>query len=196
MVVFILKDVWLYDLLLNVDEFNEIAKNMLYDEFYFMQDKVYDLFVEIECGGKIVGFLVANFFDEDILIIELAYILPEYRDKGLFTGTILDLEEDYELYLDLPNRFLINSLLENGKAELVGEGLVKSSYLLSFRNPFNNDERLCSYYYDLRISGVVCDNVVSPLLNVDIECFNADVERERYMDKIVDEGGDVIWCWS
>ena len=174
--------------------YETIAKNMLNEDFYFMQGKVYDCFIKIMEQDELVGFIVGNCYNNELIVLELGYILPLYRDKGLFIKTLYELEELVELSLHLPNRFVIKSLLDNGKARLINKGLVKSDYLLSFRNPLN-DEILFSYYYDLRVSGVVCDNMVSPLMSVDIDCFNADIERSKYMSKIISDGEE-IWFWS
>lgn len=194
----ILKNICLGEALLyGKGDYETIAKNMINEEFYFMQDKIYDLFIKIKIKEKMVGFIVCNYHADKVLILELGYILPEYRNKGLFIETISVLETDYTLWLDLPNRFLINSLLANGKARVItGDYLVKSDYLLSFRNPANFDERLSSYYYDLRISGVVSGEYVSPLMSVDVVCFNADVEREKYMYSDINSDGDEVWYWS
>ena len=191
----ILFGVCLDDILLyGKGDYETIAKNMLNEDFYFMQGKLYDCFIKIMEQDELVGFIVGNCYNNELIVLELGYILPLYRDKGLFIKTLYELEELVELSLHLPNRFVIKSLLDNGKARLINKGLVKSDYLLSFRNPLN-DEILFSYYYDLRVSGVVCDNMVSPLMGVDVDCFNADVERSKYMSKIISDGEE-IWFWS
>ena len=40
-----------------------------------------------------------------------------------------------------------------------------------------NDNLVYSYYYDLKRCGVVLGDFISPLQQVDVDCFKADVYR-------------------
>ena len=153
---------------------NYIMKNMLYDYFFIIQDKVYDIFQPIFSDDLMVGFLSANYYNDKV-IIELAYILPQYRGQGLFCKYLKVLDEyfnDKELWLDLPNRFAIQSLLDNGLAFKIGNRFVVSDYFLSFNH---GDEKVASKLYDLKYCCIV--NIrrecVSPLLDVDAYRFDA-----------------------
>ena len=166
-------------------DYREIMRNMLNDEFYIIQDKKYDIISEIRFNHDVVGFSASNFY-EDYLIVELCYILPEYRGKGLFVDELYKLMNltHKELLLNLPNRFTIESLINNNLAVKINDYLIKTSILLSFRHPIFDDVRLSTYFYDLRICACVdlssCH--ISPLLDVDIFCFNADNGREFILD--------------
>lgn len=167
-------------------KYNDILWEMLKDEFYIIQDKVYDIVKEIVYEGEVVGFTTLNFY-KDVLIMELCYILPEYRNKGLFCNEISQLKEyfEYIIWLDLPNRFAINSLVDNGLACMVNEFIVKSGIPLSFRHPLEGDVRLSTCYYDLRICGSVYlkNYLVSPLLDVDVVFFNAGNVRDELLSE-------------
>lgn len=174
----------LYDIL--TYEYPYILDRMLFDEFYIIQDREYDFVKEIVCEEKVVGFSALNYYN-DSLIMELCYILPSYRNKGLFANEINILKEEFceELWLDLPNRFAIESLIYNGLAVKINDFIVKSEVLLSFRHPIFDNVRLSTDIYDLRVCGSVDLNFyyLSPLLDVDIFCFDADKGRDRFVDE-------------
>ena len=166
-------------------EYPFILKAMLLDGFFIVQDKTYDFVKEIVCEDEIVGFTALNFY-EDSLIMELCYILPDFRGKGLFVDelNIIKKEFDRELWLDLPNRFAIESLIDNGLACKINEVVVKTSVFLTFHHPLIEGRRLSTCFYDLRICACVDLNnyFLSPLLDVDIFCFDADKRRDLFVD--------------
>lgn len=181
----------MYDLLTyGSSEYNHLLIKMLSDEFYVLQDRVYDVMVEVYVGDEIAGFLVGNFFDE-IFIIDLGYLHQEHRDKGLFCTVLGELTEVYgNIWLSLPNGFTIRSLLNNGLAVMLNDFLVQSDYPLTFKT--DDGSRVNSRFYDLRISAVVdlYHNILSPVLDVDDDCFNARCCRDRvvgaeYFNEIV-----------
>lgn len=169
-----MNDILLFELLAyGTDEFKLIFKNMLFEDFFILQDKWYDVLIKIIYDKELAGFIVGNYNNNDMLVLELGYLLPTYRDKGIFIKVLLMFEENICLYM--PNRFMINSLIMNGCAEKINDKIVKSKFLLSFHD--DNDDLVCSYYYHLQKCGVIKDRLISPLQIVDIECFKADFYR-------------------
>ena len=169
-----LKGINLFELLTyGGEEYRNIFKKMLSEDFYIPQDKWYGVLIKIMCSNQCVGYIVGNYDLNDVLILEIGYLLPQYRDKGIFIEVLLKLDEKICLYM--PNRFLINSLLVNGCAEVIGDEIIKSKFLLSFVD--ENDNLVYSYYYDLQRCGVVLGDFISPLQQVDVDCFKADVYR-------------------
>lgn len=174
----IMENVLLFDLLCyGGEEYNNLLKNMLCDEFYIMQDKWYGVLIKIMDNQKLIGFLAGNYNDNELLILELVYILPLYRGKGIFIETISNLNEDFSIFM--PNKFLIMSLLKKGYAQKVNENIVKCDFKLCFRN----EKGVCvfSNYYHLKKCGIISDDgVLSPLQYVDIKNFSADMYREMW----------------
>lgn len=176
-------NVHLYDLLTyGGREYQNILASMLRDEFYILQDRVYDIFVEL-VDDKLVGIMVGNFETDEILVIELGYIDKGYRDKGFFCKVLVDLTEMYgNVWLSLPNGFAIRSLLNNGLASMLNEYIVQSDYTLTFK--MDSGELATSRFYDMRISAVIdlYHTEMSPVLDVDELCFNANSQREMIVD--------------
>ena len=169
-----LNDILLFDLLrYGNEEYKNILKRMLDDDFYILQNKWYDVLIKIVCKGELIGYIAGNYDKTNRLILELGYLVSSYRDKGIFVNVLSMLDD--EISLHMPNRFLINSLLVNGFAEQINEVIIKSKFLLSFND--ENDEIIYSYYYHLQKCGVILGKLISPLQEVDIECFNADKYR-------------------
>lgn len=167
-------------------KYENILWQMLKDEFYIIQDRRYDIIKEICYNGNVIGYTALNFYGQ-YLIMELCYILPKYRNMGLFCKELITLKEwvHENIALNLPNRFAIESLINNGLAVKKNDYIVKSEMPLSFRHPIKEDIRLFTYYYDLRICGCVHLNnyFISPLLDVDIYCFNGDTARDKLLDE-------------
>lgn len=166
-------------------EYPEILRSMLFDEFYILQNSKYDFVKEIRYMDIVVGFIALDYYD-DSLIMKLCYILPDYRGKGLFVEELSVIKDclHNDIWLNLPNRFVIESLICNGFAEFVNDFLVKSSFPLSFVHPLFDSIRCVSFFYDLRVCAVVDFDycLVSPLLDVDVFCFNADYYRSVLFD--------------
>lgn len=172
----------LYDILAN--KFPVIMESMLNDDFFIIQDKCYDFIFFIIVDDEVIGFTASN-IHEPIFLVELCYIVEEYRSKGLFKQHLMVLNEyiDRVLCLYLPNRFAINSLIDNGLAEIEFSSIVRAKMLLSFTHPLHKDNLLYSYYYDLRLCGVIDleNEMISPILDVDLYCFNANIVREELL---------------
>lgn len=116
--------------------------------------------------------------------IDLFYLLPEYRDKGVFCNHLkrmCGIYGKYNIILHLPNRFVINSLLENGFARRINDNVVSSQIWLGFTDE-ETDELIISHIYDLDYCAIVSvgrEVKMSPVLTVDDECFNANENRWR-----------------
>lgn len=167
-------------------EYSYILKNMINDEFYLIQDKIYDIVKEIKKKDIVIGFTASNYYDGK-LIVELVYILSEYRGKSIFTKELSLLEVYFGniICLSLPNRFAIESLLKGLYAHKINEYLVRTRIPLVFQHPKSEDVLLFSRIYDLRICAIVdLDNcIVSPLIGVDIFYFDASSKRDCFLNK-------------
>lgn len=121
-----------------------------------------------------------------VYFIDLFYLLPDYRDKGIFCTHLKRMSDIYGMYniiLHLPNKFVINSLLENGLAREMRFNVVASKLWLGF-NDEETDELIISHYYDLDYCAIIGFDEertkvfkLSPILTVDDECFNATKKR-------------------
>ena len=176
--------VHLYELLTyGRQEYQNLLAKMLGDEFYILQDKVYDILVECRLGDDLVGILVGEFESEEIVIIDLGYIVQEHRDKGFFCKVLGYLTEMYgNIWLSMPNGFAIRSLLNNGLARMLNDYIVQSDYTMTFKT---DDGRVAtSRFYDLRISAVVdmFGNELSPVMDVDDYCFKARSRRDEIVN--------------
>lgn len=164
-----------------------IIAGMLKDDFYFIQDNVYDFFYEIKHDDKVVGFYVLNKYN-NTLVLELIYILPEYRGNNLIYNefnSMVELFNGLNIVLYLPNKFVILNLLKNDLAEKITNTIVKTKIGLTY------DKKKVYYYYDLRLCAIlnIKEFAISPLLSVDNDYFNAEQERnelfnDNYMQKV------------
>lgn len=179
------EDVCLFELLTYGGvEYQRLMSSMLCDDFFILQDRVYDFVHEVRdstdeligfgCGSRVLG--------GSSVLLELFYLLPSFRGKFYFRDFIeYYMGECISVSLDRPNQYSILSLIDNGLAKNMGDGLVYAFPLLSFED-YDNGERRWSHYYDLRLSAVVdfSHKSISPLQEVDIQCFNADTGRDKY----------------
>ncbi len=163
-----MNDIILFELLAyGKGEYELILKNMLDEDFFIVQDKWYDVVTKIIYSNRLIGYVAGNYCNNGLLVLELGYLLSEYRDKGIFVKVLSRFKG--KIALHLPNRFLINSLVDNGYAEIVTRNLIKSKFLLSF---VHDNKLICTYYYDYNRCGVVYGDLISPLMRVDRDCFN------------------------
>ena len=154
---------------------------MLKEEFYILQDKEYDNYEDIVYEGNLIGFVVATDLSTDTIQLNIFYILPQYRGKGIFAKTLQTYLKKYRnVILDRPNRFAINSLIENGLAKTVSDTLVETIPQLSFEDYTNNDELVVSNLYDLKKCAIIdkATGRLSPLQDVDVYCYRADYFRD------------------
>lgn len=154
-----------------------ILSSMLGESFFIIQDKVYDFFYEVTYFNSVVGFICGS-FEEDMIICELAYILPKFRNLGLFCSGLRSLDNlfDNEVVLFLPNHYVILSLLHNDLAFKLDDDLIISKFRLCFYR-CDSGVRVFSVLYDLFNCCVVSLSgfVVSPLLDVDV--FSLGIDR-------------------
>ena len=179
------EDVCLFELLTYGGvEYRRLMSSMLCDDFFILQDRVYDFVHEVRdstdeligfgCGSRVLGGCG--------VLLELFYLLPLYRGKFYFRDFIqYYMSECICVSLDRPNQYSVLSLLDNGLAKNMGDGLVYAFPLLSFED-YDSCERRYSHYYDLRLSAIVdfSHQCISPLQEVDIQCFNASTGRDKY----------------
>ena len=159
------------------ENYSDIIYNMIRDEFYIIQDKVYDIYYEITVMDDVVGFIGAN-FDDGFLICELCYILPSFRGMGLFSKVlnVLKLLFNIDILLELPNVSAVYSLILNNHAIKLNERLVLCNFFLCFSDKTNH--RHISRLYDLENGGIIDlkNKVMSPLQEHDIK--QHQIQRE------------------
>lgn len=209
------KPKFLCDLLTYNKDYEEIQKNMIKDEFYFLQGREYDFITPIKIieDSKPIGFMAGDYIEtketikpmitddvyEDIkhlpnmaCLVDLFYLLPEYRDKGVFKlylQKIINIVGLYNVILHLPNRFVINSLLNNGLARMMEYDVVTSKLWLGFEDNETN-ELVISHYYDLNYCAIIDmseKHRLSPVLDVDDKCFNASKNRGGFKNVYEDD---------
>lgn len=154
--------------------YKDIVAEMLRDDFFILQDKVYNIVYDVCYYGHVVGFVACNMIDE-VLMVELCYIQRRFRDLGLFNHALKTINElfDIDIRLYLPNSFAVDSLLSHKWAIKLTDGLVLSYFPLSWQDR-NTQKYHYSRLYDKNICGIVDihKKTVSPLLDTDILRYN------------------------
>lgn len=121
-----------------MENFPEVISEMENDFKYraWIKQGILTYFVDIlEYNGKQVGFVAMDvgsgfFSDNNAICIGKAYILKDYRGKGIFPQYLQDLidysmsTEYFPIFLNQPNRYTINSLVNAGLLHELPDGLV------------------------------------------------------------------------
>lgn len=162
----------LYDKLTYHPDYKDIMIDMLNDDFYIMQDKDYDYIHTIIKDDKNIGYVACNIEGKNI-ILELCYIKKEYRGQNIFIKNLKQIQKKYDEYtvcIDLPNKYMINTLTKNNYTTNINEQYIKTNHIkLSFKK---DDNRIISDIYDLKNAGVYKNGLISPLLHIDKINFN------------------------
>lgn len=168
-------------------EYEKLMTGMLNDDFFILQDKRYDFVYELrDSTDSLIGFASGTYIMGGYgVLLELFYLLPQYRGKHYFKSFLTFCINQYiSVVLDRPNHYSILSLIKNGFAEIIDDWLVNCSLPLSFEeyDTVDGDVRRYSDYYDLRLSAIIdpVHKTISPLQDVDIDCFNAISGRDEY----------------
>lgn len=152
----------------------DIVAEMLCDDFFIVQDKVYDVVYDVCYYGMVVGFVACSVVD-DVLVVELCYIRRKLRDLGLFNHALTTINElfDIDIRLYLPNSYAVDSLLLHKWAIKLTDDLVLCQFPLTWQDK-NTEKYHTSKLYDTNICGIVDlhEKTVSPLLDVDILRYN------------------------
>lgn len=136
-------------------------KYILYTEYKYLYDSLMDnrpfiidgvnptLFKEIIFDNKVVGFSTYDFANP-VWVLKYIYVLPEYRGNNLLMKDIKDTFVLFEkqgckgVFIDMPNGFVIKSLIKNGVAKLFNNHLVLSHIPFSFtiknKDEYSQDE--------------------------------------------------------
>lgn len=166
-------DIVLYDLL--TYKYPSIMESMLCDEFYILQDKVYDFVYLITYYNTVVGYLSGMFVDGRVLC-DLCYILPKFRSMGLFSSALDTINNlfDMDVCLYLPNSYAMRSLLLHNHAIKLNERLLVSDFLLCYMS--NDGDYMYSRLYDMCNCGIVHfpSLTMSPLLDSDVKSKGID----------------------
>lgn len=190
----IIQDIPLYTILYT--RYQYILEEMIKDNFFIIQDRSYAVVKEIVHQKKVIGFTAYDYAPQ-MLILELIYILPEFRGNNIM---INELEDTLSLFantinqimINLPNQYVIKTLLKNNLAEKINDYIVMTSIPLCFtikeESELTEEEKrgypedlnivgmkINSYIYDTRISAIVCPplHLISPALDTDIRDFQA-----------------------
>jgi hypothetical protein len=180
-------DIVLYDLL--TYKYPDIMSGMLCDEFYVLQDKVYDFVYLISYYNSVIGFL-CGMFGDGLVMCELCYILPKFRGMGLFSSALNTINNlfNMDVCLYLPNSFAMESLLLHNHAIKLNERLIVSDFLLCYM--VNEGDYVYSRLYDSDYCGIVHlpSRTMSPVLDNDIKLkhFERNV-NDGYFDEVKDE---------
>lgn len=199
----IIKDIPLYTIL--DTGYKYILEEMIKENFFILQDRSYAAVKEIVHDQKVVGFAAYD-YTPNMLILEEIYILPEYRGKNII---IDELEDTLNLFqniiklimINLPNQYVIKSLVKNKLAHYINDYLILSNVPFCFtikeedelteadRNTLPEDlnpvgMKINSFIYDTRISAIVCPplQLLSPVLDIDIRDFNALENRMKIVN--------------
>ena len=199
----VIQDIPLYTIL--DTHYKYIMEAMIQDNFFIVQDESYAVAKEIVYDQKVVGFAAYN-YAPGMLVLELIYILPAYRGKNIF---MMELNDTYQIFekiskiilINLPNQYLIRTLLRNKLASHINDHLILTKIPLCFtikdETEITDDEKqgfpedlnivgmkINSFIYDTRISAIVCPpfQLLSPPLDVDIRDFNALEQRLNIVD--------------
>ena len=184
------ESVLLFDLLNNHVKFKEIQKQMMNEGFYFPQEKCYDFVRPINRNDIFVGFIAGD-YKGDSCLLHLCYILPKYRGKGIFIEELYQLIKSkgkYNIIINLPNKFLVNTLLKHDLAWKLNNNIIVCEVYLAFYD-YDRDWWVVSNYYDLQLCGILDLDAckISPVLSVDIEFFNADFYRDKNIEEYIKE---------
>ena len=178
----------------------------------------YSFFKEVLYNDIVVGFAIyqrkspkehQNF--PNLITLDLIYILPEYRGKGLIYSEIKDtmsLHPNWVFSIDLPNYHIVKSLIDNGYAIKLNENIV---YLGD--TPITAQVNGDTYFYplyDLRIKAGInldlpsltspcdrdfIDGFLSPAFPLFFERYDSPLE---YFEEVADvvrnynDGGDGV----
>ena len=134
------------------------------EEDFEYDDTSFDIFREIVCENKVVGFASYMKDDDGLLLMEF-YVMPEYRSRGILCE---ELSSQNNVRIYLPKISLVKALIECGLVAELEDGIAVSEIPLnvsSFDLARNRDgsEFYC-HVYDLK-GGCV-------LLLDEPECFN------------------------
>ena len=164
----------LNDLIKN--EYGHIYESMKDEGYYISDNEGYFYFFEIpgENDEDIIGFASFQVFDEESIILNQIYVLPDYRGHNTFINVcnyFYDLMDDGQIYLANPNRTIINRLI-NAETYFVltDRFMISPMYFIYDLAPFNDsleytnksfeekqdlDKQIRSNLYDLELGAVV-----------------------------------------
>ncbi len=168
-----------------------------YDDFEIIQEILYD-----EKVVGIISLIKLESFDNSLCINE-AYIMPEYRKKGLFYQILLNLLSQPNMTLSLrnPNKNLIDLLIEYELAKKLDNNIVVSyvnfqvdyskryindnikEYYKSFEKD-NQNELIRTNFYDLNINSSIFFDMENIIIFNDNPVF---IEKARQIDSEIDK---------
>lgn len=176
--------------------------NIEYDEFNIIQEIIDD-----EKVVGIISFIKIESFDNSLCINE-AYIVPEYRKKGLFYQTLLSLLSQPNMTISLrnPNKKIIQLLIQYEFARKLDNNLVISyiNFQVDYSNMYINknireyykffakkhqNELIRSNIYDLNIDSIIFFDLENIILFEDNPIFiekarRIDSKKNKYFSKL------------
>ena len=119
-------------------------------EGFEYDDTSFDIFKEIVCESKVVGY-VSYMEDEDKLLLMEAYVMPEYRNNNLLYDEISSIDS---LAINMPKISLVKALIDCNIATELSDGIVVSEIPFSVSS-FDlvkdvEGSEYYSYVYDLK----------------------------------------------
>ena len=167
------------------------------DERFILKYGQCNLFKELLCDRKVVGFCSYDFSREFLTVaLNNIYILPKFRGNGIFLKELENtmIEHNKPSIME-PTRLVVELLIKYGFACKINDSLVASaiefivpgSHVLS--NGGYENEELSTHFYDLEICG--CIHVLdvddahiaySAPLNYDIIHYDCIEKREKMDD--------------
>ncbi|WP_407392739.1 hypothetical protein, partial [Methanobrevibacter sp.] len=129
------------------------------DEGFILKFDTCNLFKELICDKKVVGFCSYDFSREFLTVaLNNIYILPEFRGNGIFLKELeRTMAEHNKPSIMEPTRLVVELLIKYGFACRINENIVASaiefivpgSHVLS--NSDYDDEELSTHFYDLKM---------------------------------------------
>lgn len=170
------------------------------EENYVIEYDEFDIVQEIIDDERVVGFISfvkIESFDNSLCINEV-YILPEFRHRGLFYQTLLNLLSQPNMTISLrnPNKRMIDLLIEYEFAKKLDNNIVISyvNFQVDYSNRYTNknigeyyeyfekdnqNELIRSNFYDLNINSVVFFDLENIIIFEDNPIF---IEKARRID--------------
>lgn len=110
------------------DNYIYILRSINDENFYIAPDDSCFFFKEIVYDNEVVGFATyrANTFDENSLVMQYIYILPDYRGKGLLIEELDEASVLFEsgILIEYPNRHIVDSLVRHKMARVFNDRFV------------------------------------------------------------------------
>lgn len=182
-------------------EYPYILQSMKHEK-YKIEYEEYDIVQELVYENKVIGIISIEVTKQILrtLCINEAYILPEYRHKGIFHETLISLlaQPNMTIALKNPNNKIINLLLQYNIAKKLDNNIVLSyidfiveeekiytnKQITEYDKPNENETKLTDFY-DLNINSCILIEI-NNINNLEdnkvfiIKARLTDTKKEKY----------------